>query len=58
MAHFTSDTYQLKRHILNFSAKVSKKLHKPERKFTADMTYGILASQSCLLTDIADQGAP
>ncbi len=55
MAHFTSDTYQLKRHILNFSAKVSKKLHKPERKFTADMTYGILASQSCLLTDIADQ---
>ena len=54
MAHFTSNTYQLKRKILNFTNKISHKLTKPDRKFTADMTYGILASQSCLLTDIAD----
>ena len=54
MAHFTSNTYQLKRKILNFTNKISRKLTKPDRKFTADMTYGILASQSCLLTDIAD----
>ena len=54
MAHFTSNTYQLKRKILNFTNKISRKLTKPNRKFTADMTYGILASQSCLLTDIAD----
>ena len=55
MANFTSNTYQMKREILTFSNKISKKLSKPDRKFTADMTYGILASGSCLLTDIVDQ---
>lgn len=30
-------------------------LSKPDRKFSADMTYGMLASRSCLLTDIVDQ---
>lgn len=55
MAHFTSNTYQLKREILTFSKKISKKLPKPEKKFVADISYGILASRSCLLTDIADQ---
>ncbi|MDD3404018.1 MAG: hypothetical protein PHQ72_11800 [Hespellia sp.] len=28
---------------------------KPERKFTADITYGMLAAGSCLLTDVVDQ---
>ena len=55
MLNFTSKTYSLKREILNFSNKISKHLSKPERKFTADMTYGMLASGSCLLTDIVDQ---
>ena len=55
MVNFTSNTYQMKREILSFSNKISKKLPKPERKFIADMTYGILASRSCLLTDIIDQ---
>lgn len=55
MAYFTSNTYTLKREILNYVNKISKKLSKPERKFTADMTYGMLASGSCLLTDIVDQ---
>ena len=41
--------------ILSFSNNVSRKLSKPDRKFTADMTYGMLASGSCLLTDIVDQ---
>lgn len=54
MTNFTSNTYQLKREILNFSAKISRKLSKPEKKFTADMTYGMLAAESCLLTDIVD----
>lgn len=54
MLYSTSNTYQLKREILNFSAKISRKLSKPEKKFTADMTYGMLAAQSCLLTDIVD----
>ena len=54
MAHFTSNTYQLKRKILNFTNKISRTLPKPDRKFTADITYGMLASKSCLLTDVAD----
>ena len=55
MANFTSNTYQMKRKILNFSNKISKNLSKPERKFMADINDGMLASQSCLLTDIVDQ---
>lgn len=39
MSNFTSNTYKMKR----------------ERKFIADMNYGILASKSCILTDIVDQ---
>ena len=54
MLHSTSITYQMKREILSFSNKISRKLPKPERKFMADMNYGILASGSCLLTDIVD----
>ena len=55
MVNFTSNTYQLKRKILTFTNKISKHLSKPDKKFTADITYGILASKSCLLTDVADQ---
>lgn len=55
MANFTSNTYQMKREILTFSNKISRYISKPDKKFTADMTYGILASKSCLLTDIVDQ---
>ncbi len=55
MANFTSNTCQMKREILSFSNKISTNLPKPERRFLADMNYGILASGSCLLTDIVDQ---
>lgn len=55
MANFTSNTYTLKRKILTFSNKISKCLSKPEKKFTADITYGMLASGSCLLTDVVDK---
>jgi hypothetical protein len=55
MTNFTSNTYNLKRKILTFTNKISKRLSKPEMKFVADITYGMLASGSCLLTDIADQ---
>ena len=54
MLNSTSNTYILKREIINFSNKISRKLSKPDRKFSADMTYGMLASGSCLLTDIVD----
>ena len=40
---------------LKFIYKTSRKLPKPERKFIADMNYGMLASNSCLLTGIVDQ---
>jgi hypothetical protein len=55
MPNFTSNTYQLKREILNFTNKISEPLSKPDKKFTADITYGMLASNSCLLTDIVDR---
>lgn len=54
MLNSASITYQMKRKILTFSNKISRHLSKPEKKFTADITYGILASGSCLLTDIAE----
>ena len=55
MLNSTSNTYTLKREILNFTNKISRKLSKPDRKFSADMIYGMLASGSCLLTDVVDQ---
>lgn len=55
MLNSTSITYQMKREILSFSSKISRHLSRPDKKFTADMTYGILASKSCLLTDIVDR---
>lgn len=55
MANFTSNTYTLKRKILTFTNKISRRLPKPDRKFTADITYGILAAGSCLLTDVVNQ---
>lgn len=55
MANFTSNTYQLKREILTFSNKISRRSAKPDRKFAADITYGMLAAKSCLLTDVVDQ---
>ena len=54
MSNFTSNTYILKRKIINFTNKISKRLSKPERKFAADITYGMLAAGSCLLTDVVD----
>lgn len=50
MVHFTSNTYTLKRKIINFSNKISKRLLKPETKFTADITYGMLASGGAYLS--------
>jgi hypothetical protein len=43
MANFITNTYTLKRKILFFSNKISRKLSNSDRKFTADMTYGMLA---------------
>lgn len=54
MSHFTTNTYQMKRDIVTFSNKFSMGYSLPDKKFTADMIYGMLAKDSCLLTDVAD----
>ena len=41
MTNFTSKTYTLKREITNIANKISAHLSNPEKKFTADITYGI-----------------
>ena len=55
MANSITDTYKMKREILHFSKKFSACLSSPEAKFTADMIYGIVASKSCLLTQISQR---
>ena len=55
MNYNTTNVYSIKREILTFSKKISKHLSRPDQKFVADMVYGILASGSCLLSDISDR---
>lgn len=45
--------HNLKRGILKFSEKISKNLSRPQFKFVSQMIYGILSSQSCMLSDIS-----
>jgi hypothetical protein len=42
----------LKRDISEFAKKISQGFNKPDKKFVADMVYGIAASKSCQLTSI------
>ena len=53
MNNFTTETYQMKRDILNFSGKIAKGTYKSTKKLTMDMCYGILSSRNCLLSNIA-----
>ena len=55
MTYSITDTYKMNREILNFSKKFSTRLSSPNAQFTADMTYGIVASKSCLLTQISQR---
>lgn len=48
-----TQTHNLKRGILRFSEKISKNLSRPVFKFVSQMLYGIISSQSCMLSDIA-----
>ena len=54
MYNFTTNTYQMKRDIMNFSEKLCKNSSKPEFKFVTDMIYGISKSKDILLSSIAD----
>lgn len=54
MYNFTTNTYQMKRDIINFSEKLCKNSSKPKSKFVTDMIYGISKSKDILLSSIAD----
>ena len=53
MINYNITNSNLTRGICNFSKKISKGLKRPEMKFVSNMVYGILASGSSVLTDIA-----
>ena len=53
MNNFTTNTYEMKREILNFSKKISFGTNKVTTKFIMDMQYGLSKSQSCLISNIS-----
>lgn len=53
MDNFTTNTYEMKRDIFNFSQKICKGSSKPQTKFITDMIYGISKSKDILLSSIA-----
>ena len=53
MNNFTTNTYEMKREIVNFSKKISLGLNKPTSKFVLDMQYGLSKGGSCLISEIA-----
>lgn len=53
MDNFTTNNFQMKREIINFSKKISNGCNKPESKFIMDMIYGISKSKDILLSSIA-----
>ena len=53
MNNFTTNTYEMKREILNFSKKISEGLNNPTTKFLIDMQYGLSKGGSCLISNIA-----
>lgn len=53
MNNFTTNTYEMKREIVNFSKNIAKGVNKPTTKFVMDMQYGLAKSGSCLISEIA-----
>jgi len=53
MNNYTTNTYEMKREIVNFSKKISEGLNKPISKFVMDMQYGLSKGGSCLISNIA-----
>lgn len=53
MNYFTTDLYETKREIVNFSNKLACGLAKPQCKFVMDMMFGLSRGQSVLLSDVA-----
>ena len=53
MNNFTTNTYEMKREIYNFSQKMSNGLNKSTSKFVLDVQYGLAKGGSCLISEIA-----
>ncbi len=53
MDNFTTNNFEMKRDIVNFSKKISNGCDKPESKFIMDMLYGISKSKDILLSSVA-----
>ena len=53
MNNYTTNLYEMKREIVNFSKKISEGLNKSNAKFILDMQYGLAKGGSCLISEIA-----
>lgn len=53
MNNFTTNTYEMKREIVNFSKKIAENLNNPTTKFVMDIQYGLAKGGSCLISNIA-----
>lgn len=53
MNNCTMNSYEMKRDILNFSKKISKRANKSTSKFIMDMQFGLAKSGSCLISEIS-----
>ena len=53
MNNYTTNSYEMKREIVNFSKKISEGLNKSNTKFILDMQYGLAKGGSCLISEIA-----
>lgn len=54
MPQSATNTYQMKREIIHLCNRLSSNVSKEWQKFTGDMVYGMLASASCILSQITD----
>ena len=53
MNNFTTNTYELKREICNFSEKIANGTSKPVKKFIMETQYGFAKGGSCLISNMA-----
>lgn len=53
MKNITTNIGTLKRAIINLCQKISEGTKRPFQKFTADMCFGSLSANSCVISDIA-----
>lgn len=53
MTNFTTNSYEMKRDLINFSKKITNGISKPEEKFIMDMLFGISKSSSTLISEIS-----